>query len=263
MKQLCCLLGVSLLLVACAGQRPEEADGRPLADIAPAQVVDALPRPDPILAAGNTSPYEVGGEEYRVLASSAGYRENGIASWYGRKFHGRNTANGEVFDTYAATAAHRTLPLPSYVRVTNLENHESLVVRVNDRGPFHADRIIDLSYGAAVKLGFAEQGTARVELVAISVEGIEDLRNDPALAHWKVDYRYLQVASLADKRSAHVLQQRLASSLSTPVQISAFTRKRSTWYRVRVGPFHDRQRLLTAQQQLLVQGYEGVRPVPE
>ena len=108
---------------------------------------------------GNKSPYEVFGKRYTVMPSADGYTEEGVASWYGMKFQGRRTSNGEIFDVYKATAAHKSLPLPSYLRVTNLENNASLIVRVNDRGPFVGDRLIDVSYGVAVKLGFAEQGT--------------------------------------------------------------------------------------------------------
>ncbi len=265
MSRLFSLVCLSCLLLGCASNGAHVADGKPLLDIQPEQVADATPRADPILAAGNTSPYRVNGKEYTVLPTSIGYRERGIASWYGRKFHGRLTANGEVFDAYAATAAHRSLPLPAYVRVTNLENYRSIVVRVNDRGPFHADRIIDLSYGAAVKLGFAEAGTARVELASISVEGVEDLRQDPALSDWKQDYRFLQVGSFAEKRSAHVLQQRLSGelALAEPVRVTEFRRGRSIWYRVRVGPYESRQALLDAMERLAQAGYPDSRPIAE
>jgi rare lipoprotein A len=113
-------------------------------------------------------PYEVFGVTYYPLSSSEGYVEEGIASWYGKKFHNRPTANGEVYDMYAITAAHKTLPLPTWVRVTNLDNLRSMVLRINDRGPFVGDRIIDLSYAAAEVLGFEEQGTANVRVEALA-----------------------------------------------------------------------------------------------
>jgi rare lipoprotein A len=257
------LLLLCQLLAACTTPWPEPSDGRPLRDISAEAVVDAKPGTDPVLAAGNTSPYRVNGVEYRVLASSQGYRERGLASWYGSKFHGRKTANGEVFDAYAATAAHRSLPLPSYLRVTNLDTYQSMVVRVNDRGPFHADRIVDLSYGAAVKLGFAEQGTARVELVAISVQGTDDLRTDPEFADWRSDYRFLQVGSFSEERSAVALQQQLAAQLSAAVEISEFQRDDGAWYRVRIGPLEDRRRLQEIQAQLVQLGYLNVRAMPQ
>jgi len=130
--------------------------------------IDLIPEPEvvdePRSRYGNRSPYTVLGKSYRVLDSAAGYDEVGIASYYGNKFHGRRTSNLEVYDMYAFTAAHKTLPLPSYARVTNLDNGRSVVVRVNDRGPFHDGRIIDLSYAAAVKLGVDRAGTARVRV---------------------------------------------------------------------------------------------------
>jgi rare lipoprotein A len=131
-------------------------------------IPDAIPRREPRSARGNPPFYEVDGRRYFIRESAAGYVERGIASWYGTKFHGQATANGETYDLYGMTAAHKTLPLPSYVRVTNLDNGKSAILRVNDRGPFYSDRIIDLSFAAAKKLGYAESGTARVK-----VEGID------------------------------------------------------------------------------------------
>ena len=125
-------------------------------------------RAEPRSKYGNRSPYTVLGKRYTVRDSAAGYDEVGIASYYGKKFHGRRTSNLEVYDMYAFTAAHKSLPLPSYARVTNLSNGKSVVVRVNDRGPFHEGRIIDLSYAAAVKIGLDRSGTARVEVVGLS-----------------------------------------------------------------------------------------------
>jgi rare lipoprotein A len=251
-----------LLLGACSTGLWEPTDGKPLRAITAADVVDAQPRPEPVLAAGNTSPYTVNGVEYRVLASSRGYRARGIASWYGRKFHGGNTANGEVFNAYAASAAHRSLPLPSYARVTNLANYRSIIVKVNDRGPFHADRLIDLSYGAAVSLGFSEQGTALVEVIALSVDGSEDLRADPALATWKSDYRYLQVGSFANADSARGLQRKLSGLTDAAVTVQEIQLHGSAFYRVRIGPLVDRAQLLALREELLELGYSGARPVP-
>ena len=146
--------------------RPGEADTVP--DLIPD--VDAIPEPEvrvePRARTGNRD-YAVLGKRYRVLDSAADYVEEGGASYYGNKFHGRRTSSGEVYDMYAFTAAHKTLPLPSYARVTNLDNGKSVVVKINDRGPFHSSRIIDLSYAAAVKLGYREKGTARVEVRAL------------------------------------------------------------------------------------------------
>ncbi|KEX90571.1 septal ring lytic transglycosylase RlpA family protein [Pseudomonas umsongensis] len=141
-------------------------DGAPWWDVDVSRIPDATPtlHTGPYKAA----PYSVLGKTYFPLQESKTYVQSGTASWYGTKFHGQNTANGEVYDLYGMSAAHKTLPLPSYVRVTNLDNNRTVILRVNDRGPFYSDRIIDLSYAAAKKLGYAETGTARVK-----VEGID------------------------------------------------------------------------------------------
>ena len=131
-----------------------------------AAIPDAVPRPEPAHRFANR-PYQVFGKDYTPIAFGAPYRETGIGSWYGRRFHGSKTSSGEVYDMYAMTAAHPTMPIPSYARVTNLSNGRSVVVRINDRGPFHADRIVDLSYAAAFKLGYADAGSARVQVERI------------------------------------------------------------------------------------------------
>jgi rare lipoprotein A len=130
-------------------------------------VADATPRAEPLARYGNHSPYEVFGRKYYVMQSSEGYRERGTASWYGSKFHGRRTSSGEPYDMHLATAAHKALPLPTYAEVVNLDNGRRVIVKVNDRGPFKDDRLIDLSYGAALRLGMVGTGTARVEVRAI------------------------------------------------------------------------------------------------
>ena len=130
-------------------------------------VPDAEPRIEPLSRAGNRPTYEVWDKTYHVLPDSRGYVKEGTASWYGEKFHGYATSNGEIYDMYKMSAAHRSLPLPTFARVTNLDNGESVVVRVNDRGPFHSEREIDLSYAAAYQLGFTDAGTGRVKVEAI------------------------------------------------------------------------------------------------
>ncbi len=148
--------------------RPGVKDSTP--DYVPdvACIPEPLVRNEPRSAVGNKSPYVVLGREYKVLDKVDGYTERGTASYYGAKFHGRLTSNREVYDMYAFTAAHKTLPLPSFARVTNLDNGESVIVRVNDRGPFHDGRVIDLSYAAAVRLGITQRGTGRVEVRALT-----------------------------------------------------------------------------------------------
>jgi rare lipoprotein A len=246
-------------VIGCTSAPEDEPDGKPLREIVAADVAAVTPQPETLLMAGNTSPYRVNGVEYSVLDSGAGYRERGRASWYGRKFHGRRTANGEVFDAYAATAAHRSLPIPGYVRVTNLDNGRSLVVRVNDRGPFHPERIIDLSYGAAVSLGFAEQGTAPVEVVALTVQGSQDLRG----SGWTSQYRYLQVASFSEPAPAQRMQARLTDQLGAPVAVSEVHVAGSTRYRVKVGPVESREALGALQAQIEDMGYGAPTLLPQ
>ena len=182
------LVACAGLLAACAGTPPTQtgrsappghpdlpwSGGRYYEDDGPGanvpqdidRIADAVPRDEPIHSA-TTRPYAVFGVRYAPMTTRAPFVQEGRASWYGRKFHGNRTANGETYDMYAMSGAHKTLPLPSYVRVTNLGNGRSVVVRVNDRGPFHSGRIIDLSYAAALKLGYLRQGSARVRIEAV------------------------------------------------------------------------------------------------
>ncbi|MEP6607439.1 MAG: septal ring lytic transglycosylase RlpA family protein [Burkholderiaceae bacterium] len=158
---------LALILAACgtAKRGPYyQSDGPP--DRAPADLAsipDAVPRIEPLIARANR-PYGALGRSYTPLTGDVAFRERGVASWYGKQFHGNRTASGEIYDMFAMTAAHPTLPIPSYVRVTGLRSRQSVIVRVNDRGPFRSDRIIDLSYAAAIKLGFGSNGTGDVEI---------------------------------------------------------------------------------------------------
>ena len=159
---------MAALLQSCSsGGGYGYGDGPPPKDIDVRNLPDAQPKVEPITKAGNPDPYTQFGKTYRLLPAGAVYKERGVASWYGNKFHGRKTSNGETYSMYGMTAAHKTLRIPAYVKVTNLENGRSVIVRVNDRGPFHGNRIIDLSYAAAKKLGYSDKGTARVEVEAI------------------------------------------------------------------------------------------------
>src|SRR5579859_7073484 len=143
-----------------------------------AEIPDAQPKRESLIAAANR-PYAVFGRSYEPLAKVQPFQQTGLASWYGRRFHGQKTSSGEIYDMYGMTAAHPTLPIPSYARVTNLANGRSVVVRINDRGPFHSDRIIDLSYTAAYKLGYAAAGSARVEVQSI-IPGENDTASAPS-----------------------------------------------------------------------------------
>lgn len=157
------ILALSTMLASCAVR-----DGAPESyDRDWRTIKDATPVALPFSRYGNPDTYEVFGQSYQVMASNDGFSEEGLASWYGTKFHGRRTSSGEAYDMYAMTAAHKTLRIPSYVEVTNLSNNRKAIVKVNDRGPFHEGRVIDLSYAAATKLGVAETGTAPVTLRVI------------------------------------------------------------------------------------------------
>jgi rare lipoprotein A len=231
------LAGLCLLVLAACQQSPPapgpgprppstpapDQDGPPLS-IPPglAHLPDPVPRQEPRSARGNPPTYTVFGKAYRVMDSAAGYYATGNASWYGRKFHGRLTSSGEPYDMFQLTAAHRSLPIPTYVRVTNLDNQQSTIVRVNDRGPFHNDRIIDLSYAAAVKLGFADQGTARVR-----VESLERGANF-----------VLQAGAFRDLSAADRLKESLVRLTGQPAYVVRVSD--DALYRVRVGPVAGR-----------------------
>lgn len=174
---LTCLM--ALWLAGCATRPEAPLVTSPQRDGPPAEVPsdlasqpDPVPKVEPIRQGGPNKPYEVLGQSYEPMAADVPWREQGLASWYGAKFHGRRTASGELFSMYGLTAAHRTLPIPSYVRVRNLNTQQSIIVRVNDRGPFHRSRVIDLSYAAAVKLGIANAGQAQVEVTRLTFDDI-------------------------------------------------------------------------------------------
>ncbi|MEM5553067.1 septal ring lytic transglycosylase RlpA family protein [Pseudoalteromonas neustonica] len=168
-------------------------------------------------------PYTVRGKGYTPMLDETGYSEEGIASWYGRKFHGYHTSNGEVYDMFAMTAAHKTLPLPSFVKVTNTSNGKSVIVRVNDRGPFHDDRLIDLSYSAAYKLGYYRQGTARVKIEAIT------------MADSTLRLSYIQVAAGSTLKNIEALAYTLRQQYALPTSIV----EKDNIYRLRLGPIKD------------------------
>ncbi len=250
------------ILVGCATHPGySNKDYGPSSAVDVSHIPDAVPRAEPRTIAGNKSPYTVLGKTYYVLPASKGYKERGIASWYGNKFHGRNTSNGEVYNIYGMTAAHKTLPIPSYVRVRNLNNNKVIVVRVNDRGPFHAGRIIDLSYAGAKKLGFLDQGTAPVEVEALEplsatinsgsavVPSVianpvpqsaglysEPLGDNPVNGEsFLPDNTFLQVGAFAKLTSAQSLRESVQRFTQFPVFISKLEQL-PVLYRVRIGP---------------------------
>lgn len=241
-------------------------DRAPSRGIDPDSIPDVVPGPVIRTGAGNRSPYTVLGRTYTVLSTEEGYSARGVASWYGEKFHGHKTSNGEVFDMYKVSAAHKSLPIPSFLRVTNLDNNRSIVVRVNDRGPFHGDRLVDLSYAGAVKLGFADRGTARVQIEAITGNSTADSARaasasraravrttsatpaNPAaerMAHALASGEtipasgdlYLQVGAFSELGYAEQLSRRVRAHTSHPVFIrSVDLGWRGVIHRVRVGP---------------------------
>ena len=253
---------ILLAVMACSSAPvPEQAPASPNAgrysisqDRAPTRIMDlsvipeVIPQPLNRTMAGNRSPYTVLGKSYEVLTTEEGYSERGVASWYGEKFHGHDTSNGEVFDMYQASAAHKSLPIPSFLRVTNLDNNRSIVVRVNDRGPFHGDRVIDLSYAAALKLGYADRGTARVELESIVVTGASresgvsaaSSAGNQTLRVSSSDSKYLQVGAFSELHIAQKVSSRVEEMTSLPVFIRTVnTSNNRTLHRVRVGPISD------------------------
>lgn len=268
-------------------------------DSAPSTVPDVshIPEPEPRdelpSRYGNKSPYTVLGRTYRVMSEAAArrYRERGEASWYGTKFHGRLTSNREPYDMYAYTGAHKSLPLPAYVRVRNLDNGRSLILRVNDRGPFHPGRIIDLSYAAAIKLGVHLTGTAKVEVETVGPRGrarwsrvtarrgaapiavAESVssRNSPMLpqsqsrAPTETGMRgteepnwVLQVGSFASLANAHRLRDRLQDSGIGPVAVKAPDGP-EVLHRVRVGPVSGDRNLVSLERRLRDIGLSSVR----
>lgn len=200
---------------------------------------DAVPRSEPWSTRGNPNSYNVHGHTYRVMHSNAGYHAQGMASWYGPNFQGKLTSSGERYNMYAMTAAHKTLRLPAYVRVTNLNNHRSVVVRVNDRGPFVSDRIIDLSYAAAKKIGMIGTGTAPVDIRVVGPgSAAPTLASNPgkdpsSMPHlvWGEDV-FIQVGAFAESAHVDAVRQRLAHAGIGPVQVSSH----SGLQRVRIGP---------------------------
>ena len=226
-------------LVSC-GSNPSryrlQQDVAPVGKFDASKVPDVIPKWEPLSIQGNQSPYRVLGKEYRVLQNINGFEQEGIASWYGLKFHGELTSNGEIYNMYNLSAAHKTLPLPTYLRVTNLENQKSIIVRVNDRGPFHSDRIIDLSYAAAKKLAYQKKGTARVKLEAISV----DNPNETASGLGQPDQlvRFIQVGAFSKLESAELTKEKVqALHSNNDVFIAESLKQNSAIYRVRIGPF--------------------------
>lgn len=267
-------LGTLLVLSGCAskednaGRYSIKQDRGPERSVDLSRVPDAVPRAEAPSRWGNKNPYTVLGKRYYVLPSAEGYRQRGTASWYGKKFHGHTTSNGEVYDMYQMSAAHKSLPLPSYVRVTNLDNGRQVVVRVNDRGPFHDQRLIDLSYAAAYRLDMLNRGTARVEVQAITAGGASSTtvadtsgRSSVPAAQSAINGRTLQVAALSSASNAEALALKLRTLFDEPVQVQGNERGGRMFYRVRLGPLSGTHTLNWLLQQLSQAGYSGAHLV--
>ena len=250
-----CYLILVVVFVAGCAQPPviEKPDGPPRhKGTIPSERV--IPREEPRSKYGNPPSYVVLGRRYHVMASASGYVERGVASWYGSKFHGRRTSSGETYDMYGLTAAHKSLPLPTYVRVTNLQNGRSIIVKVNDRGPFHSNRIIDLSYAAAVKLAIVAKGTGLVEVRAIDARtytasagkedtGLIDVAQTTATEDRQVPVKesvepliYLQVGAFRAIENAARLRSQLAAANLGKVTVYTSDLGGAPIHRVRIGP---------------------------
>ena len=305
-RSLMALAVIASLLGACSSHAPRSDDssststssssGRykgkdkdwgPDKEIDMSHVPDAVPRYEYRTIAGNKNPYTVLGHTYTLMDDERAYTERGLASWYGFKFNGERTSNGELYDMFAMTGAHKTLPIPSYVRVTNLDNRKSVIVRINDRGPFHDGRIIDLSYAAAQRLGITQVGTGNVEVEIVVPDGdprpplksrkaagtgSKDIATKAASKEAGIvpkaeviaaaptpvtgqteqipEGTYLQIAAFGVEASAKKFAASVGGSISYPVIISA-TKVPNNLYRVRVGPFKDAESMQAAREQLL------------
>ncbi len=283
--RLIAVLAALLLLNACShtpgrySQKHDAAPDNQQVDIS--QIPDAIPRDEPYSRYGNPDSYKVFGKQYHTLKSSKGYVKRGTASWYGTKFHGHRTSSGETYDMYAMTAAHKSLPLPTYARVTNLDNGQSVVVKINDRGPFHDNRLIDLSYSAAAKLNILDKGTGNVEVRVLQAENNEPATQRvtasnaslpkvttipahtllPATESTSASSLYLQLGAFSDVTNAKNLQKKLADSNFEGVHITQAVNDQQPVYRVRIGPLESAESAKTLTPMLEIHGVVSPRVV--
>lgn len=252
-------LAVLFFIASCSSNKPNtdnpnagryamDKDKAPTSAPDVSQVKDVTPQYEPYSRGGNRKKYTVMGKSYTVLASGKGYQATGVASWYGLKFHGHLTSNGEIYDMYAMSAAHKTLPLPSFVKVTNTGNGKTVIVRVNDRGPFHQNRLIDLSYAAAYKLDMLKTGTAKVKMEVLympdpSLLAINDVNN--------TEQHYIQVFASADK----VKINQLAKKLTNQYQLKSRLQTVDNLYRLQLGPIKQQQLATQLADKLKNDGY--------
>ncbi|GMQ89739.1 MAG: septal ring lytic transglycosylase RlpA family protein [Gammaproteobacteria bacterium] len=277
MKNVLPLILVAVVLSACSALSRKggyyQDDGPPRrARVDVASIPDAVPRIDPLSETGN-QPYSVYGTTYFPLKDASGYRERGVASWYGKKFHGRRTSSGEPYDMYAMTAAHKTLPLPSYVQVRNLDNGRTVIVRVNDRGPFLRNRLIDLSYAAAAKLSIVGTGTGLVEVQVVAPQSVSSDTTALAAPQPETMVRaapvpvpprlYLQVGAFTSRANAVTLRARLQAAQLGPVVIYSELQDETRLFRVRIGPLQSIKESDRVLQRVLAQGIADAHIVIE
>ena len=222
----------------------------------------------PLKIAGYPKPYKVMGKWYQPIPDAQGFEETGIASWYGKPFHGRKTANGEIFNMYKDSAAHKTLPLDTWVRVLNLENKKSFNVRINDRGPFVADRIIDLSYSAAKKLGIAVSGTARVKITVLGARVQTPDKSEHARVQTVINENYynqtysIQVGAFTGKENAEKLRRELAKTYEN-AHIVSFYYGNQTWHRVRVCKSSTLEQAAKDKERMIRAGFKSALVIAE
>ncbi len=269
------LLFIAASFTACTTKGPlEPSDDAPPNPRDVSDIPNAVPKAEPLSRYGNPVSYVVYGKRYYTMTSSKGYKERGLASWYGTKFHGKRTSSGEPYDLYGMTAAHKTLPLPTYVEVTNLNNDRSVIVKVNDRGPFHGDRRIDLSYTAAVKLGIIGSGIGEVEVEAIDTATLTtdsetgSATGTAAAAPGPVSrpddaLLYLQVGAFSNRENAERLQEKIRSENIGTVRIVENTVDNDIFYKVQVGPLANDAAVDQTTRALKTLGINESRPIVE
>ena len=246
------LLAIVVFILKIAGCTIvyDEKDGAPLNPIDLSQVKEPIPKYEPKSKYGNPESYKVLGKRYYTMDGSSGFKQSGLASWYGTKFHGKKTSSGEPYDMYAMTGAHKTLPLPTYAKVTNKANGKSVIIKINDRGPFHTDRILDLSYAAAHKIGLVGTGTASIELAAIDPNA---KKKEPVPHDLKHNLKHnpkhnikadgvlitMQLGSFMDRKKALQLTTKASELFDHPIRLQNVKSKTSdkSIYRVNLGPF--------------------------
>ncbi|OMO27049.1 septal ring lytic transglycosylase RlpA family protein [Vibrio lentus] len=249
-KKMLSIISLAVLINGCSSQEQKgrydiDSDIAPDVPISVEHLEDAHPQYEPYSLGGNTD-YTLRGEDYKIVKKTEGFTEKGKASWYGKKFHGHLTSNGEIYDMYSMSAAHKTLPIPSYVKVTNTDNNKTTIVRINDRGPFHEGRIIDLSYAAAYKLDVLRTGTANVEIEVITVPMPTDANKKAALPQF-----IIQVATSPHEDRT----EKLAKDLGEKLAVATFLQPNDDNYRLMLGPFHDYALTQEKLEQVKLMGY--------